>query len=46
MDVKVTLDLEKLKERLCQDCRAVLDLYLKELAVEALQKETTGEGEK
>ena len=38
MNIKVTLDLGKLKTRLCQDCQKKLDDYLKELAIEALQK--------
>lgn len=40
MDVKVTIDLEELKKRLCPDCRKAMDNYLKELAAKALSQET------
>jgi transcription initiation factor IIE alpha subunit len=43
MEVKVTLDLDKLKERLCPKCREEMDRYLKELAIEALEKDTKKE---
>lgn len=43
MKVKVTLDMEELKKRLCPKCRAAVDNFLKELAIEALQKETRKE---
>ena len=44
MNIKVTLDLGKLKTRLCQDCQKKLDDYLKELAIEALQQEESEAG--
>jgi len=40
MQVKVTLDLEELKRLLCPGCQKTLDRYLKELAIEALKKDT------
>jgi len=40
MDVQITLDLQILKKRLCPECRKTMDRYLKELAIEALQKDT------
>lgn len=39
MEVKVTVDLEELKRRLCPDCRKAMDNYLKELASKALSQE-------
>ncbi len=39
MEVKVTLDLEELKKRLCPDCQKAMDNYLKELAIKALSQE-------
>ena len=46
MEIKVTLDLDKLKERLCQDCQTKLNDYLKELAIAALQQGREKKGEK
>ena len=45
MEVKVSLNLEILKKRLCPDCQKVMDRYLKELAIEALKTETEGSPE-
>lgn len=39
MEVKVTIDLEELKRRLCPGCREAMDKYLKELAARALSQE-------
>jgi len=39
MQVKVALDLDELKKRLCPDCKKITDDYLKELAIEALQQD-------
>lgn len=43
MEVKVVLNLDELKKRLCKDCQAEMDNYLKELAIEQLQKDTQKE---
>lgn len=40
MEVKIEFDLDKLKERLCDDCKLAMDKYLKELAVAQLLKDT------
>jgi len=40
MEVKVILDLDVLKKRLCSECQAEMDKYLKELAVAQLMEET------
>ncbi len=40
MEVKVILDLDELKKRLCPKCQAEMDRYLKELAVAQLLEET------
>jgi len=40
MDVKITLDLEELKRRLCPACQAAMEKYLKELAAAQLLKDT------
>jgi len=40
MEVKVVLNLDELKKRLCKDCQQVMSSYLKELAVEKLLEET------
>ena len=45
MNVKVVLDLEELKKRLCPDCQKTMDYYLKELAIEALSKDVKGSPE-
>ena len=39
MNIKVTLNLEELKKRLCPECKEAMDSYLKELAAEALSKQ-------
>ena len=40
MEVKVILDLDILKQRLCPDCKEEMDKYLKELAVAQLLAES------
>ena len=40
MEVKVVLDLDELKKRLCPACKEAMDKYLKELAVAQLMAET------
>ena len=40
MEVKVILDLDILKQRLCAKCQAKMDKYLKELAVAQLLEES------
>jgi len=40
MNLRVTLDLKKLKQRLCPDCQEAMDKYIKELAIEALKRDT------
>lgn len=45
MNVKITLNLEELKKRLCPDCQKAVDNYLKELAIEALSQEVQGSSE-
>jgi hypothetical protein len=40
MKVDITLDLDKLKAHLCPGCQKILDSYIKQLAIEALKRET------
>jgi len=43
MEVKVVLNLDELKKRLCKDCQEVMNNYLKELAVQQLLADTQKE---
>jgi transcription initiation factor IIE alpha subunit len=40
MNVNITLDLDKLKAFLCPECQKILDNYIKQLAIEALKRDT------
>jgi len=40
MEVKVVLDLNELRNKLCPECQTTMDKYLKELAVAKLIEET------
>lgn len=46
MNIKVTLNLDKLKERLCPECKEAMDSYLRELAAEALSKQASKQSQK
>lgn len=45
MEVKIVLNLDELRKRLCKDCQQTMDAYLKELAVAKLIEESK-EGKK
>ena len=40
MKVDITLDLDKLKAHLCPDCQKILDNHIRQLAIEALKRDT------
>ena len=40
MKIDITLDLDKLKAHLCPECQKTLDNYIKQLAIEALKRDT------
>ena len=40
MKVDITLDLDKLKAHLCPECQKILDNYIRQLAIEALKRDT------
>ena len=43
MEVKIVLNLDELRKRLCKDCQEVMDNYLKELSIAQLVADTKKE---